>query len=177
MKRERKSQANILARECIAQALLQLIKEKPLSAITVSELTQRAGVSRMTFYRNYRSKEEIFSLHLRDIFIKYEEEDRQQQLKGIYYDRAHMLHCFKYWYEYREFFDGLIHCGFGNIFLDYLTQYVQQKWLDETASPKEYYKLSGFAGGFYNIYISGASGGYRESLDEIAGVLDSIYGT
>ena len=121
MNKERKNQANLIAKECIVSALLQLIKEKPLSAITISELTSRAGVSRMSLYRNYNSKEEIFSLHLQEIFIKYEEEDRQQQLKGIYYDKAHMLHCFQYWYKYRDFFDGLIHCGFGNIFLEYLT--------------------------------------------------------
>ena len=176
MNNGRKNQANLIAKECIVSALLQLIKEKPLSAITISELTARAGVSRMTFYRNYHSKEEIFSLHLQEILHKYEEEDRQQKLKGIYYDRAPMLHCFQYWYEYRDFFDGLIHCGFGNIFLEYLTKYIQHKWLTETSSSQEYYKLSGFAGALYNIYISWSSGGYKESLEEIAGVLDSIYG-
>ncbi len=176
MNKERKNQANLIAKECIVSALLQLIKEKPLSAITISELTSRAGVSRMSFYRNYNSKEEIFSLHLQEIFIKYEEEDRQQQLKGIYYDKAHMLHCFQYWYKYRDFFDGLIHCGFGNIFLEYLTGYVQHKWLDKTSSIQEYYKLSGFAGALYNIYISWSSGGYKESPEELAHVLDSIYG-
>ena len=109
MNNGRKNQANLIAKECIVSALLQLIKEKPLSAITISELTARAGVSRMTFYRNYHSKEEIFSLHLQEILHKYEEEDRQQKLKGIYYDRAHMLHCFQYWYKYRDFLYTLIH--------------------------------------------------------------------
>ena len=45
MHTERKNQANRLARECIVTALMQLLKEKPLSAISVSELTERAGVS------------------------------------------------------------------------------------------------------------------------------------
>ena len=118
----------------------------------------------MSFYRNYNSKEEIFSLHLQEIFIKYEEEDRQQQLKGIYYDKAHMLHCFQYWYKYRDFFDGLIHCGFGNIFLEYLTGYVQHKWLDKTSSIQEYYKLSGFAGASITFISPGPQEAIRNLL-------------
>lgn len=176
MNKTKKNAANLMAKECIVSALLQLIREKPLSSITISELTAKAGVSRMTFYRNYTSKEEIFSLHLKEILINYEEEDRQQQLKGIYYDHAHMIHCFQYWYKYREFFDGLIYCGFGNIFLEYLTKYIQQKWLTDSSTPQEYYKLSCFAGGLYNVYIAWASNGYLESLDEIAQILYDIYG-
>lgn len=38
-----KNAANQLARECIVTALLQLLKEKPLSALSISEITSRAG--------------------------------------------------------------------------------------------------------------------------------------
>ena len=106
-----KNTPNQQTREKIVNALLTLIKEKPLSTITITELTQLAGVSRMAFYRNFSTKEEVFSSHLKDILQKYQEEDRKQNLQGIYYDRAHMIHCFEYWYQYRDFFDGLIHCG------------------------------------------------------------------
>lgn len=68
MEKNRVSQANIIAKECIVSALLKLIYEKPLSTITISELTKKAGVSRMTFYRNYDSKEEVFIGHLDEIF-------------------------------------------------------------------------------------------------------------
>ena len=40
-------------------SLLQLLEKKDLKKITISELVQRAGVSRAAFYRNYGSKEEI----------------------------------------------------------------------------------------------------------------------
>lgn len=47
---KRKNQSNILAREYITTALIKLANEKPLSSISISELTQKAGVSRMTYY-------------------------------------------------------------------------------------------------------------------------------
>lgn len=59
MKGKRISQTNVFAKECIVLALLKLIYIKPLSSITVSELCEKGGVSRMTFYRNYDSKEDI----------------------------------------------------------------------------------------------------------------------
>lgn len=46
-------------RACITKALVKLTQEKALSSISVTELCQAAGVSRMAFYRNYRSKEEV----------------------------------------------------------------------------------------------------------------------
>ena len=49
MGREIRNKQNQLARECITSALIQLVREKPLSAVSVKELTARAGVSRMTF--------------------------------------------------------------------------------------------------------------------------------
>lgn len=56
-------------KECIAQALSKLIETKPFSEIKITELTRIAGVSRMTYYRNFNSKEEIFSAYF-DIILE-----------------------------------------------------------------------------------------------------------
>lgn len=45
--------------ESLTSALLQLMSKKPLSEINVSELCDRAGVSRVSFYRNFNSMKEI----------------------------------------------------------------------------------------------------------------------
>lgn len=54
-------QANQITKECLFEALLILMKKKPFDKITVSELVERAGVSRTTFYRNYSSIEQIIT--------------------------------------------------------------------------------------------------------------------
>ncbi len=51
--------ANQITKECLLEALLILMKKKSFDKITVSELVERAGVSRTTFYRNYSSIEQI----------------------------------------------------------------------------------------------------------------------
>ena len=53
------AESNRLTRECLTTALMQLMKEKPIDKITITELVKRSGVSRTAFYRNYSSKEDI----------------------------------------------------------------------------------------------------------------------
>lgn len=45
----------------VESALLELLKEKKLNQITISELAERADINRKTFYNNYSSIEEVFS--------------------------------------------------------------------------------------------------------------------
>ena len=47
-------------RQLLSEALIQLILEKDYSAITVSDITERANVGRSTFYAHYRDKDDLF---------------------------------------------------------------------------------------------------------------------
>lgn len=49
----------IRTRDAIHTALMALMSEKPLEAITVSELALRAGVNRKTFYNHYTSIQDV----------------------------------------------------------------------------------------------------------------------
>ena len=50
---------NTYVREQLTKALIQLLQEKRIEDISVSELTQRAQVGRASFYRNYQSLSDI----------------------------------------------------------------------------------------------------------------------
>ena len=56
-----KNESNKLAKECIVTALIELMKVRDYASITITDLTRKAGVSRMAYYRNYTSKEDIIS--------------------------------------------------------------------------------------------------------------------
>lgn len=61
----RKNEAHDLVMESLTHALLQLMEIKPLAQINVSELCTRAGVGRVSFYRNFDSMEQILVQYLR----------------------------------------------------------------------------------------------------------------
>lgn len=54
-------EANKITKECIETALIELLKNEDFEKITISHIVKRAGVSRMAYYRNYSSKEDILS--------------------------------------------------------------------------------------------------------------------
>ena len=59
--RRHSEEVNKLVVESLQGALLQLIGKKPYDSITITELCRKAGVSRMAFYGNFQSKDDIFN--------------------------------------------------------------------------------------------------------------------
>ena len=57
------AEKNTYAKRQIKQAIIALLKEKDLNAISIGEIAEKAGVSRNAFYRNYDSKEGIIIEH------------------------------------------------------------------------------------------------------------------
>jgi len=60
----RKNEAHDMVIESLTEALLKLMEKKPLSDINISELCDCAGVSRISFYRNYDTMHDILIRHL-----------------------------------------------------------------------------------------------------------------
>ncbi|MCT4631657.1 MAG: TetR/AcrR family transcriptional regulator [Firmicutes bacterium] len=56
------------SRNLFVNALIKLSKHKSFNNISIKDLCDNAGVSRPTFYRNYKSKEDIFRAHLTNIY-------------------------------------------------------------------------------------------------------------
>jgi AcrR family transcriptional regulator len=58
-------------RRMLQDALLALMEEKPFRKIHVSEITERAGLARPTFYLHFRSREDLLLSHMDKIFEQY----------------------------------------------------------------------------------------------------------
>lgn len=58
--------AHRMAVDCIYEALVILMETKPYKEITITDITRKAGVSRMAYYRNYQDKDDILIHHLRE---------------------------------------------------------------------------------------------------------------
>ena len=58
---------NIYVVEHITDAVLKLMKSNDFADISISQICQEAGVGRASFYRNFESKEEVISRHLKKL--------------------------------------------------------------------------------------------------------------
>lgn len=52
----------------IVEALLELTAEKGFAAVSVTDITERAGVNRATFYRHYADKFDVLDRYARSIY-------------------------------------------------------------------------------------------------------------
>jgi AcrR family transcriptional regulator len=175
MEQRRKNQANLLVRECMTTALMQLLKEKPLYDISISELTEKAGVSRMAYYRNYKSKEDIFSLYMEDIINDYKEDRKTYTCQGIYYDTTNLIHCFSYFKKYQNYLESLFQSGLSHVLLNAISNYMTETWLKPEDNIEHFYTLQAFTGSLFNLYISWTLHGAKETPEEMAQILHQIY--
>lgn len=157
---------NKLAKECIATALIELMKKKEFSSISITEITQKAGVSRMAYYRNYTSKE--------DILNKYLEEVGQSVHDLIANQRSHTA-LMQY---YTALFDQLgmhsdiglaaYHANLGNLILNNINKFLFLTFAPQAGDTIAQYRLYYIAGAFYNVFIEWLKNGKKESCEEMA---------
>ena len=77
----------ISVKERICQALIRLVSSdaKPYDQITIQEIVDEAGVCRNSFYRNFKSKNDIFTEKFQEVAI--ESGEIMRQLDGDFYHK------------------------------------------------------------------------------------------
>ena len=173
--KKRISQTNIQVKQDMYKALLRLIENKPFSSIAVSDITSEAGVSRMSFYRNYNAIEDILTEHLEEVVEEYRAKELEESDIGsetVFYEKKYMLRCFRFFYLHREFIDALITAGMGDLFLAKITEHLVQKWVDkEKETREETLRISAFSGAIYNMYREWSKGDFLELPEDVAEIL------
>lgn len=173
--KKRISQTNIQVKQDMYKALLRLMRNKLFSSIAVSDITSEAGVSRMSFYRNYNAIEDILTEHLEEVVEEYREKELEEPDIGsemVFYEKKYMLRCFRFFYLHREFIDALITAGMGDLFLAKITEYLIQKWIGtEKGTREENLRISAFAGAIYNMYREWSKGNFLEQPEDVAEIL------
>lgn len=66
---------NDTIKECIYTAMLLLMEQKSYDKITVTDITKKAGVSRMSFYRNFDSKDDVLFKCAEECFLEMEKSE------------------------------------------------------------------------------------------------------
>lgn len=103
------------------EALLQLMKTKEFATITVTDICEKAGVSRLTFYRNFDMKEDILRFHFDKVFhgyiCKFDE--------GIINIKEAIISCFEVWYELREEIKRIVDSNLALLMYEPFSKYTQ----------------------------------------------------
>lgn len=158
---------NRLARERIVNALTELMDERDYTSITITEITQRAGVSRMTYYRNYASKEDILRKFMDDVGERIHAKIMQQDLHKDTY--VYYLTLFETLGQYTTLVNAALAAGLDGLILDCISRNMDLTFLGNCEHQgADKYLLRYHAGAFFHVFIEWSRSGRTESCQHMA---------
>lgn len=157
-----------LVGEYITDALLYLMKKKDYKDISVTEICEKAGTTRMSFYRNFESKEDILKKRVTDIT------DTFLAVSGISYKNesteVYFTKLFTHLKQQKAICLALYKADLIYIVKEQFDRVFLQIHKDEYDDYKSYF----LAGGIYNVFLLWLINGCKESPSEIAERMESI---
>lgn len=171
---DKRKEANLRVKTSITKALLKLMHEKSFSDISISELIRTAGVARVSFYRNYDSKEDVLHTLVDDVLEKFRHTVTGQGKD--YYTYQNVYRSFAYFKEYGDFVLDLYQFGYGSVILEKLNRFHEQIAGPLPDKPVDRYPLYMYIGALYNTAILWLQNGAREETEDIAGMFCAAWG-
>lgn len=168
------TKGNAFVRDCIFNALLTLMDEKPFQDISISDITRRANVSRMAYYRNYSSKEEILTSHLEGELNQYVQFTQPNDSGELCITQKNIARLFEHCKEEKKFILACDNAGLGYYFLDACTVYLHRYFMRE--EKRREYVLNAYASALCSTIIRWLRNGAVETTEQMAEMLYGIYG-
>ncbi len=166
------AEANAITRESIEGALLQLLEEKEFSAISITDITKRAGVSRLAYYRNYESKEDILSGFLQnvisDFYQTFKKFDAIQDTEKL------MRAIFEKMTEHASELQLLISAGYSAKILEEYIKGINAPFENVDQNPELYYSNCYWVGALHCMTEQWIKRGMNEPIDRMVKIGTSM---
>nr|WP_317364482.1 TetR/AcrR family transcriptional regulator C-terminal domain-containing protein [uncultured Blautia sp.] len=158
----RKKNSGDFLKECMADALFILLRTKSIEEITVSEITALANVSRITYYRNFTSKEKVIEFKLDKLISQWIHEHPRKESASAY---ESSLSFFQFFYSIHNIVQTLIRANLSVMLLNRLIL----KFHDfNTPDRNEYYRQIFISFGLCGIILTWMDNGMKESPEQMA---------
>lgn len=156
-------------KESMGTALLELMREKPLEKINIEEMTAKADVGRSTYFRYFKSKDEVLSFKIVSLWNHYiQERNLPPNLSGME-TYAVAIIFFEFCISIRAVSDMLYATGHQGTILSAYLQIMKPDVSDENLS--EYYSRNYTAFGLFGLVSAWIDRGYRESPQQMVEIL------
>lgn len=145
----------------ITDALFELMKEKPYADITITEIIARAGVVKMSFYRNYKSKEAVVQQWIKKVTDEFLESSNLSFSKNTRED--YFLKLFTHLYNYRDRTSLIYQAGLAHLLKDEF----EERFLTAEREKYNTYEIYFIAGGVFNVYYYWLRNGHKDTPAEL----------
>lgn len=156
-------------KECMADALLQLMREKPFSKITVNEIAAAAGVNRSTWFRHFGTKQEALTFKLVRLWTRWGEEHGLRERRRYTLENAEQFFAFNA--SIRDLLTALYRGELQGCVYDAFYQVMMPQY---GADPEACYEARFYSYGLFGFLDEWIKRGFHETPEEITALFQRI---
>lgn len=168
---QKRNEVNILTKECIVTALLRLMKTNNYDSISITDITNLAGVSRMAYYRNYNSKDEILLKHIVDQEQRLLSEihgEKAKDMKGV------IAYVSEFFQKNADVIQAIYDAGLSHMLTEMLEERVYNYFPIAAAAKGGRFAVHYYVGGILSVFKLWFDRGMVESVDDISEVIYNL---
>lgn len=147
-------------------ALISFAGRKDWSKLTVAELIAASGVARASFYRNFKSVEDIIDYGVEQMSLRYHKS--KPYAREDFRSRDVMLYQFRFYREYAGLVLAFHRAKVSTTLLDIITDCAIAQGGDMPYNSISRYELYYFAGAFYHMMLCWLESGAKETPEAMA---------
>ena len=149
-------------KECLSDALIQLMREKDFEKISIKEIADTAGVGRATWFRNYTSKNEALTCKFVQVWNRWADEHAIAVRDR--FDLANAKNFFQFNYEIKHILEIVYTSNMQSAIYDAFYQVMMPQY---GANAKECYQARFYSYGLFGLLDEWIKRGFKESVEEM----------
>lgn len=163
---DKRKEANQRVKDRLFSAMVELADHKDWSKLTVTELINQSGVARASFYRNFKSVEDLIDYGIGQMAQRYHAGKPLQ--RDDFHSREAVLYKFQFYKEYSSIVLAFHRAKLATTLLDIITDCEIDARGDMPVGSVSKYELYFYAGAFYNVLLCWLEGGAKETPETMA---------
>ena len=162
---DKRKEKNLAVKRAITDAFFKVMRKRESNEVSISEIVREAKVARVSYYRNFDSRDDIVASLIDQVLDEYEE--------GInkeigFYCYEHVLRSFYFFQSYREYIIDILRFHYTRILWKKLNQFHERMDGDIPLHSPERYRIYAYIGALLNTVLVWIQTGNRETPEEMA---------
>ncbi|MCD8040380.1 MAG: TetR/AcrR family transcriptional regulator [Clostridia bacterium] len=157
-------------KECIADALLELLKEKSIDKITIDEITAKAGVGRASYFRYFKRKEDAITFKFIKMWENWTHNNDVKIRNSFAVENARTF--FTYNYGIRDTLTLIYKNNLQSAIFDSFKIIMKP---EEGSDTQEHYKAAFYSYGLFALLDEWVKRGFTESVDDMVVYFENLF--
>lgn len=167
------NKANLFVKECITSALFALMEKYDFEKITITDIINKAGVSRMGFYRNFTDKENVVEKFVIEKFVETVEDIKSKRELNFHITNI-MITTLQNFQKFSKYIKLFLDKNLDSLLYRCYHKAYYSLYQDDNLSRIHLYSNEMIIGELFNLEMCWLRNGMKETPEQLAKIYYSI---